>query len=155
MNSKLRLKLVTVVRRARHGQQAQILLRQPGGSGMDGRTLAPLRRSVRPSTCMSTAVAPAALGPKIMVHFGIRLIPPQAKASRGPSHGQHCAECRVTLRAGRRQTTWHARGLPFCLHASTARAGRRDNQSPPTVPHGCSRSLDGQETRIHRDPSDP
>ena len=53
-------------------------------------------------------------------------------------HGQHGAECRVNLRAGRCQTTWRARGPLFCLHVSTARARRRDNQSwsPPTVPLG-------------------
>ena len=139
----------------RHGQQARILLRQPGDGVKDCRTLAPLPRSARPSTLHVHCRRSSSARPK---DHGSLWYPTHSTASeslpRAP-HGQHCAECRVNLRAGRRQTTWHARGPPFCLHASTARAGRRDNQSPPTVPHGCSRSPDGQETRIHRDTSDP
>ena len=80
-----------------------------------GRTAKPQPRcgaARGPSPCMSTAVAPAALGPYITLHIHCRRsssarpmdhgspwYPTHSTASkslRGPSHGHHRAECRVT-----------------------------------------------------------
>ena len=126
------------------------LHRQPGVSGTDGQALAPLRRSAWPTTLHVHCRRSSSARPILHSHIHCRRsssarpmdhgspwYPTHSTASkslRGLPHGHHRAECRVTCGPGRRQTSWHARGPPFCLHASTARAGRRDNQSPPTAP---------------------